>query len=278
MKLANRLGLLAMISALGGACTTSVRFEPNSANEFAPPITAFQDKYALVVIGSTNIGNYYGFSEQDNPFNASGRGVYNELKMLGFKDENMKFISGETASARKVEDAADEFAQKVDNNDLFVAYIGTHGSPFALMFDNDGRESFTTTEIERAFEKVNPKLGVLYLDSCYSGNVISDLELPRYVLVSSTGKHSYSFSDTFFSPGISFFSQFSDSSADLNHDGHVTIAEAFAKSNEDTLAYQQERISAGSEMAARAGFEQMMYVGSQASPYYYLADVGGWRE
>ncbi len=226
------------------------------------------------MIGSTDIGHNYGFSGYDNPFNASGRRVYNELKMLGFKEENMQFITGETASARKIEDAARDFAQKVDSNDLFVAYIGTHGSPFALMFDNDGRESFTTSEIERAFEQVNPKLGMLYLDSCYSGNVISDLELPKYILVSSTGKHTSSYSDTGFSPGIEFFSQFSSSDADLNNDGHITIAEAFEKSNENALAYQQRRINEGSEFAEMAGFEQMMYVGSEVpnSPYYYFAE------
>lgn len=203
--------------------------------------------------------------------------MYNELKMLGFADENMVFISGENASSRKIESVVKDFAQKVDSNDLFVAYIGTHGSPFALMFDNDGNESFSTSEIEGAFEEVNPKLGVLYLDSCYSGNVISDLELPKYVLVSSTGQHSPSFSDTTFSPGINFFGQFLDSAADMNEDGYVTIAEAFANSNEDALAYQQERINAGSEMAEMAGFEQMMYVGSEVpdSPYSYFSDILG---
>lgn len=269
-----KTGLLALVASLG--CTTSMRFEPNSANMVSQPSVSsdFQDKYALVVIGSTDIGHYYGIREQDNPFNASGRRVFNELKMLGFKDENMVFISGETASSRKVEDAVKEFAQKVDSNDLFVAYIGTHGSPFALMFDNDGRESFSTSEIENAFEQVQPKLGMLYLDSCYSGNVISDLELPKYVLVSSTGKHSPSYSDTSFSPGIRFFSQFSDSAADLNNDGHVAIGEAFAKSNEDALAYQQRLINEGSELAGMAGFEQIMYVGSEVpdSPYSYFVE------
>lgn len=267
-------GMLALLSSIG--CTTSMRFETINADT-APPDSGFEDKYALVVIGSTNIGHYYGISERDNPFNASGKGVYNELKMLGFRDENMIFIGGERATARKIEQIVQDFSQKVDSNDLFVAYIGTHGSPFALMFDNDGRESFSTTEIENAFGQVNPKLGVLYLDSCYSGNVISDLELPKYVLVSSTGKHTRSYSDTTFSSGISFFSQFSDPAADLNNDGHVSIAEAFIASNEDSLNYQQQCINQGVEIAATAGFEQMMYVGSQSSPYYYFADIREWQ-
>ena len=274
MKLKNTLGLMALIASISGACTTSSRFMPNSENIASPPRSNFEDKYALVVIGSIDIGHYYGIREQDNPFNASGRRVFNELKKLGFKEENMVFIGGETASSRKVKDAVEGFAQKVDSNDLFVAYIGTHGSPFALMFDNDGRESFTATEIENAFEQVKPGLGVLYLDSCYSGNVISDLELPRYVLASSTGRHTPSYSDTSFSPGIRFFSEFSSADADLNNDGRVSIAEAFITSNEDALAYQQELISEGSEFAEMAGFEQMMYVGSEVpdSVYYSFTE------
>ncbi|MDD4878810.1 MAG: C13 family peptidase, partial [Candidatus Nanoarchaeia archaeon] len=240
----------------------------------------FEDKYALVVIGSTDIGNYYGIPEQDNPFNAAGRRMYNQLKMLGFEDENMIFLSSERASSRKLEETLKEFSGKIDSNDLFVAYISTHGSPFALMFDNDGRESFSTSEIENAFEQVQPKLGLLYLESCYSGSVASDLELPRYVIVSSTGKHTPSYSDTSFSSGIEFFSEFLENSSDLNADGLVSIAEAFVKSNEDALAYQQRRISEGSEFAEMASFEQMMYVGSEVpdSAYSYITGAEGWQK
>ncbi len=37
MKFANKLGLLAILSALGGACVTSSRFVPNNENIASPP-------------------------------------------------------------------------------------------------------------------------------------------------------------------------------------------------------------------------------------------------
>lgn len=230
----------------------------------------FQDKYAVVVIGSQDIGNYSGIPESQNPFVAQGRGVYNQLKKLGFKEENMIFLSGNNASARVLEDKLEEMSAKVDSNDLFVTYIGTHGSPYALEMEADGTEMMAVSELSGMLKDIKPKLGLVYIDACYSGSFISDIELENYVAISSTGHYTPSYSSTTFSAGLEFFTALGSQGADLNEDGHITIAEAFISSNESALRFQQEQISNGSEMAGMAGFEQEMYIGDNVSEYYYI--------
>lgn len=264
MKTAILSGL--MVLTLGCATThfNVETFQNNTVN------SDFQDRYAVVVIGSHDIGNYSGIPESQNPFVAQGRGIYNQLKRLGFKEENMIFLSGNDASARVLEDKLEEMSIKVDGNDLFVIYIGTHGNPFALEMEADGTEMMTVSELSWMLEDIKPKLGLIYVDACYSGSFISDIELENYVAISSTGHYTPSYSNTTFSAGLEFFTTLKNQGADLNEDGYITIAEAFISSNESALRYQQEQINNGSELAEIAGFEQEMYVGDNVSEYYYI--------
>lgn len=260
--------ILGALATLALGCSSMARYETTPQQETVN--SDFQDKYAIVVAGSGDIGNYYGIPDAQNPFYLHGRNVYNQLQQLGFDREDMTLITNGTASYSKLKRIIEEYADKVDSNDLFIVYIGTHGSPFSLTLEGDGIEGLSVTELERLLEEVKPKLGIVYVDSCYSGAYISDLSLDDYVAVSSTGHYTGSYSDTTYTTGLEFFTAFSLPSSDTNGDGNITIAEAFEASNESSARYQQERIAAGSEMAEIAGFEQEMYVGEKASAYYYL--------
>lgn len=256
------------LATLALGCSSMARYETLPQQEAVN--SDFQDRYAIVVAGSGDIGNYYGISDTQNPFYLHGRNVYNQLQRLGFGREDMTLITNGTASYSKLKRVIGEYAEKVDSNDLFVVYIGTHGSPFSLTLEGDGNEGLSVTEFEGLLEEIKPKTGIVYIDACYSGAYISDLSLDDYVAVSSTGHYTGSYSDTAYTPGLEFFSAFSLPSSDANGDGNITIAEAFEASNKSSLRYQQNRIVEGSEMAEEAGFEQEMYVGERASPYYYL--------
>lgn len=260
--------LLIGLATLALGCSSMAKYETIPQHEAVT--SDFQDRYAIVVAGSGDIGNYYGIPDAQNPFYLHGRNVYNQLRQLGFESEDMTLITNGIASYSKLKRVIGEYAEKVDSNDLLVVYIGTHGSPFSLTLEGDGNEGLSVTELERLLEEVKPKLGIVYVDACYSGAYISDLSLDDYVAISSTGHYTGSYSDTTYTSALEFFTAFSLPSSDANGDGNITIAEAFEASNESSARYQQERISAGSEMAESAGFEQEMYVGEKASAYYYL--------
>ena len=260
--------ILGALAGLALGCSSMAKYETIPQQEAVN--SSFEDRYAIVVAGSGDIGNYYGIPDAQNPFYLHGRNVYNQLQQLGFHREDMTLITNGTASYSKLKRVIEEYVDKVDSNDLFVVYIGTHGSPFNLTLEGDGNEGLSVTELERLLEEVKPKLGIVYVDACYSGAYISDLSLDDYVAISSTGHYTGSYSDTTYTSGLEFFTAFSLPSSDANGDGNVSIAEAFEASNESSARYKQERISAGSEMAESAGFEQEMYIGERASPYYYL--------
>lgn len=256
--------LLPLVLALG--CAYGTRFEVNDQRRVED--INVQDKYALIVVGSSDIGNYYGIPDSQNPFNLEGRAIKADLMRNGFPEDNIYLIDSDHASYSNLLEATGELSRKVDNNDAFIAVISSHGTPFAIEMQNDGI-MMSNGRLEDALENIHPEVGILYIDACYSGNIISSLDLPDYVKISSTESGELSYSDTFFSGSRNFISALFDENSDSNNDEKITIAEAFEASNASAARYQEARRGG---MADEASFKQQMYYGENASPYWYIAE------
>lgn len=129
-----------------------------------------------------------------------------------------------------------DFYAKIDDNDIFVVYIGTHGAPSFLEMELD--LPLRDTFIQEELENIHPGFGLLYLDSCSSGTFIRSLGLPEYVLVSLTGD-TLGWGDRYFSGGAYFFENLNDPEADANVDGHVTIEEAFTLADREAAEHRK---------------------------------------
>lgn len=235
---------------------------------------------------------------------------------MGFQPENIRFLYSrgdpdfnDTLEARAIQMVKDEqfngtydnkateaniniqlrrFAGLVDNNDIFVMYIGTHGAPSFLELEADGYfASWTVQEVQAAVDKINPGFGLLYSDACHSGAFIKQLNLPEYVLISTTGEHTYGWGDRYFSGGAYFFQNMTDGEADTNIDGKITVMEAYTRAQSEADAHMQridnylhytynwggfgsydEQIATG-----RISVQQNMVVGNASSYDFYLYDT-----
>lgn len=260
--------LIPLVLALG--CAYGTRFEANSQMERRAEQTEINGKYALIVVGSSNIGHYYGVQEGQNPFYLDGAVIKDELLQNGFKPENIYFLHGANASRRKLSEAIGELEQKVGNDDAFVAVISAHGGPFSIELEGDGR-MMPAREVADLLDDVNPAVGLVYVDSCYSGGFIGEMDLDDYVKISSTESTTPAYSNAEFSGARNYLRALFDGHSDINSDGEVTFAEAFGVSNETAARYQAEH---NSPMAEMASFEQQMYYGENASPYGSLGRYG----
>jgi len=271
-------------------------------------------KYALVVVGSSR--GERGQSLLDpydkNSFFLAGVYVYQYLKDMGFKEDNIKFLYStgdpdfeEKLNSATIEDIKREqfgkydnkatqenlallterLSQKVDDNDIFVLYIGTHGSPKSLEMEADKDDGLYYNELQQMLEKINPGMGLVYLDSCYSGAYIKKLDLPRYILVSTTGEHTYSWVDRDFSGGRFFFENLTDPESDKNLDGKISIREAFIHTTKEAKEHMQRiddylrteynwgRYGSYENVIKSILVEQTMIVGKDASDEFYFIDL-----
>lgn len=276
-------------------------------------------KYAFVIVGSGRGTRGESLSDpiDRNGFWLGGVRVYDSLREMGFQPENMRFLFStgdpdfaDTLESRAIQRVKEEqfnntydnkatkaniniqlnrFAGLVDSNDIFALYIGTHGAESILELEADGYFGiWTVNEVQKSVDKINPGFGLLYSDACHSGAFIKQLELPEYVVMSTTGEHTYGWGDRYFSGGSFFFQNMTDPQADTNVDGLITVNEAYIRggiesqahmnSIDDYLHYTYNWGGFGSyetEMATgEVSVEQRMVVGSSVNADFYFVDTG----
>ncbi|MDI6737594.1 MAG: C13 family peptidase [Nanoarchaeota archaeon] len=276
-------------------------------------------RYAFVVVASGRGERSPDLSDpiDKNFFWLGGVRVYDSLRQMGFEPENIRFLYSrgdpdfnETLESRAIQIVKKEqfnntydnkateaniniqlkrFSLLVDNNDIFVLYIGTHGAENMLELEADGYfAAWTVKEVQEAVDKINPGFGILYSDACHSGAFIKQLNLPEYVLISTTGEHTYGWGDRYFSGGSYFFQNMTDGEADTNIDGKITLMEAYTRAQAEANAHMQRIDSylenqynwdgfGGYESEVATGHisvQQTMVVGNASSPDFYLYDTG----
>lgn len=219
----------------------------------------------MIITGSTRGESEPFLSDPlDEDFlSLSAARVYDSLRDLGFQPENMRVLHphqppfDDPIEARALETLREEqfnstynneatwenirnhlkeFAERVDENDLFVLYITTHGAPTFLELQRG--PLLSSSVLQDWLEDVRPGVGLVYFDSCYSGDFIDRLSLPGYVLVSTTGSY-LGWGDRYFSGGSYFFENLGDPEADANIDGQITIEEAFTLTDREAVEHRK---------------------------------------
>jgi uncharacterized caspase-like protein len=108
----------------------------------------------------------------------------------GWKRENIIKVIDSTATKIGIQNAIDEFANKVNPNDLFLLFFASHGSYIldqAPLDEEDGYDEYILThdlerilddELVTMLEKIESKKIVVIIDACFSGGFFkgSDME------------------------------------------------------------------------------------------------------
>ena len=171
-----------------------------------------------------------GMPDFDDPLEARS------IKMI--KEEQFNGTYDNRASKENILAQLRVFSEKVTDNDIFMFYLGTHGAP-EMVEVQVGDTELTPREIQNELTNVRPLFGLFYSDACHSGAFIKKLNLPKYVLISTTTDHTYGWGDRFFSGGATFFQALKDPESDANVDGNITIKEAYVYAQEKSFAHMK---------------------------------------
>ena len=273
------------------------------------------DRYAIVVVGSDSgeRGKSLADPIDKNSFWLHGTYVYGHLEKLGFNHKNMYFlyangkpdfdeplnkktiqkikqnefngpINQNKSSIKNLQNLLMNLSMKIDDNDLFVLSISTHGDPFFLEMD-DGKsfDVLLVNKLQLMLEKIKPGIGIVYVDACYSGAYIKKLNLDNYVLFSGTQENKLGWGDRNFSSSGMFFKNLYDLKSDQNKDGKITLNEAFQKTKIESgeywsqiLPYLLKKYNWQGENPYKAvksiSLQPTMIVGKKSSDQIYLFD------
>ncbi|HII71375.1 TPA: hypothetical protein HA265_01315 [Candidatus Woesearchaeota archaeon] len=253
-------------------------------------------KYALVVVGST------AYVTDTDLFWLNSTYVYEDLLDLGFKDENIEFVYADgnpdfdmpyntdavdairdhefsdsedhRATESNLERIVRRFSEKVDDNDVFLVNIMTHGT--VLTLDMEGSEMYPH-ELADIIRTVKPGFGLLYVDACNSGSYIGLVSLRDYVVIASTQPNSLGIVGTDFSSSRDFIENLSDPVSDINGDGLITVREAFERSKVEGVEFMEDNpgiihaLEKGS--VYKVNLRPTMYIGNDTSAGFYLVDL-----
>jgi len=267
------------------------------------------DKYAIVMVGSSRGGKDYSDPIDKNNFWLNGTFTYKYLEELGFDKLYMFYADGKpdfnekvnsptikklkkkfkgnsknyAATTENLESLIDKLSKKIDNNDIFILVIETHGNPTILEMEGDGWD-LSVWNLQRILEKIKPGYGLLYIDACHSGAFIKNLDLPNFTILSATGDHTYGWGDRGFSSSRYFFQSLLNPESDFNVDGKVTIREAFDKTKVDAnnhlariwnfllTRYNWEEEENTEKLAKKISVTPEIIVGEKSSDQFYIFD------
>lgn len=268
MKRDLTLSALALIFSLGCATPTQQSRETTpSTQSMQEAAVGFEhienpsETYALVVVGSSR-GERGNVDPIDrNCFFLSGVRGYSSIRDMGVPAQNIRFLYDDgqpdfseqlekediqrlrreqfgrydnRATQTNIEDQIAEIGQLVDDNDTFILYISSHGSPYILELP-DG--VLTPTELDSALEHVHPERGLFVLDACSSGGFIRNMRTTGYSMISSTQATTLGWLDRYYATGAGVLENFTDYMSDTNMDGRVTVREAFERTRMESEAH-----------------------------------------
>jgi hypothetical protein len=275
--------------------------------EAGNPADGKVDKYAVVVIGDSR--GEKGAALEDpidkNCFWLSGVGVYNKLLKLGFNHENIYFLyddgypdfaeekyqetikfikdnefneprEDKKATEANLEKIINRLSAEVDEDDIFVFSLGTHGT-FNLVSMEDG--VMFAHELDRVLEKIEPGIGLACIDSCMSGSYINKIELDNYVIVSATD-HNIAWADRNYSHDRVFFQNLLEPENDTNADGKVSFIEAHNATDREAKEYRdviipwiKEHYKGDRSETFRITFNPQIKIGKKASGNDSICDL-----
>ena len=225
------------------ACATTYISKHKISNTVFKELKKPKNKYAILVLGAFPNKKMLDKNVQERALK-----VYDNLKELGFSDDNIYFLANHRAD--KEMDKSDEFftnygmrkvcselSDKMTEDDLLIfCYIGhskeaDYGN-YALLKniyepDNPSLETndFYIAELEKELNKLKYNHAIMIFDSCYSGKFAKELKKDNRVIISTACDHQttwvYSQFTTILTEALN-----GNKEADKNGDNRVSLEEA----------------------------------------------------
>jgi len=216
------------------------------------------ERYALIAVGcaDTNARLHPDLDPIDR--NASFiqvARVYAALRKCGFSDKNIRILydtgrvqpdwserqnhteltrikryhfTGKYSNAATPENIAalmDEFKKQVDENDIFVFYLMTHGHPSGTVMLG-GRRKWTSAQIQRTLSGLKTRHAIFCFETCFSGAILQRTDFPNAVCVAAAPHNSPGWVDKKFANCVNFILAKANPKNDKNKDGLVSVSEA----------------------------------------------------
>ncbi len=208
---------------------------------------AYATDYVLIIGGVGGEKSYY-----DKFWSATSRFHQLLTQQYGYSPEQITFlfedqgnlpglVTGE-AKRQPILDVFTQLAEKVKPTDRFILFLIGHASRATdgVKFNLLGRD-ISQQEYTDSINKINAEQQLLIFGFQYSARVVKDISKSgRIILTSSSAREGYSSQVSF---GDLFVDAFSESAADANSDGAISIFEAFLWMQKRTDEwYEQEGV------------------------------------
>jgi hypothetical protein len=183
--------------------------------------TPYNTKNSVYAIVMTISGHEYGPVDE----------MFKMLDGMGVPKSNVYDLSQEKNNSVDFEAAAADISHKAGPNDKVIVLMNGHGLPGEFHFRDDTPD-VTYKWFNDKIGKINADKIAIVIDACHSGSAIEDLEGPnRLILTDCSADEKGEFGMT-----REFLKAFSDSSADKNGNGYVSIGEAAEHSKEARIS------------------------------------------
>ena len=207
-----------------------------------PPEPEYEDKYAILISGSTNYRHKENLSLAYQVLLENGFDKGNIFILDTDGERGAFYPTDYDASRASVEDTIGFLSNYIDEKDLLFFYVTNHGGrteaiskdgqaieeSTICLFDGDMPES----ELEILLSSLNYKKAVMVFDQCYSGGFAERMGYGNNICIAASDSDKSSWGNTF---PQAFFKAWRDISADRNMDKRISIQEAFdyAVENDD---------------------------------------------
>ncbi len=191
----------------------------------------YSQRYAVIVMGSWNNAQQYIW------YWVNTFAMYNELKTLGFTDENIYFLaSGDSLAAHPglvdttnsnratVQWAFDEVMSRSTKEDLLYIWWVDHGDTLGFPMPDD---HLPYAEFACYLKNINAKAVIGAYHPCHSGAVLPHVSRPGMISVSSTNAdevNSWGWAETW---RCALRGGADDDPTDRNDDGTISVVEAY---------------------------------------------------
>jgi tetratricopeptide (TPR) repeat protein len=129
------------------------------------------------------------------------------------------------------------FKQKVDENDIFIFYIMTHGHPAAVV-QLARKQMWKAEEIQTALSGLKSKTNIFCFETCHAGAILNKVDFPNAVCVAAAPAETPGWVDRNFANCVNFIEAKADTKNDKNSDGVVDVNEAFEVVKKKAAEYE----------------------------------------
>lgn len=235
-KFAVAITLASLLASAGCSPSPSLESRIDSALQIQSIEHSKKESYALIINGDPSKIHIANVST-----------AYSALLKLGFEKDRIIVLSEKSlqryipkdsvsgqATLGNLVSAANELSKAADYNDTVVFYVTGHGYTTAgySVLQLYGDSDIYSADFRELVKKVGAGLSIVISDQCYSGGFAEEFaNFPGDAIAVSSVDARHETSCSTFS--IPFWNSFSESYADLNKDGAVSVKETFLNASKE---------------------------------------------